>query len=239
MSSEEMKRMLYNANSFKAEKERVAAAEEMYKGEPSVKYEWPQSNRKTLSSLEKEYVPQAAQDSDSGQTFDSPEDTLQSTTFTAADFGTLVHAFLEAQANGIPASEYTPEAKLLKNLPDSPEELNRILSDCQSMCQSFANSDLGKALEECKSAGRSYRAEWAFRMLLDGNIFTGSIDLIFENPDGNYTIVDYKSDKEIDVEKYRGQQECYKKAASKLLKIPEDKISCWLYFLRHEKEEKL
>ncbi|MBO7582961.1 MAG: UvrD-helicase domain-containing protein [Treponema sp.] len=232
---EEMKGMLYNTNSLKAERERVAAAEELYKGEPAIKYEWPESNRKTPSSLEKEYLSQTAQDSDSGQSFDSPEDTLQSTNFTAADFGTLVHAFLEAQAKGIPCDQYQPESKLLKNLPDSPVVMNQFIDSCKSMCQSFAQSDLGKALDECKAAGRFYRAEWVFRMLLDGFIFTGSIDLIFENPDGTYTIVDYKSDKEIDIEKYRGQQECYRKAAAKLLKISEEKISCWLYFLRHSR----
>lgn len=236
---EEMKGKLYNTNSLKVEKERVAAAEELYKGEPAIKYEWPESNRKTPSSLEKEYVPQAAQDSDSGQTFDSPEDTLQSTNFTAADFGTLVHAFLEAQAKGIPCDQYQPESKLLKNLPDSPAVMNQFIDSCKSMCQSFAQSDLGKALDECKATGRFYRAEWVFRMLLDGFIFTGSIDLIYENPDGTYTIVDYKSDKEIDIEKYRGQQECYRKAASRMLKIPAEKIDCWLYFLRHEKAVKL
>ena len=101
------------------------------------------------------------------------------------------------------------------------------------MCQNFAASDLGQQLENCKSTGSFYRAEWAFRMFLDGYIFTGSIDLIFQNADGTYTIVDYKSDKEIDPEKYRGQQDCYKKAASRMLNVSEDKISCWLYFLRH------
>jgi len=236
---EEMKDLLYNTNTLSAEKERIAEAEELYKGEPAIKYEWPESNRKTPSSLEKEYVPQAAQDSDSGQSFDSPEDVLQSTTFTAADFGTLVHAFLEAQANGTPCDEYKPEPKLLKNLPDSPDVMNQFLDSCKSMCQSFAQSDLGKALDVCKSAGRFFRAEWAFRMMLDGFIFTGSIDLIFENPDGTYTIVDYKSDKEIDAEKYRGQQECYRKAASRMLGVAEDKIECWLYFLRHKKAIKL
>ena len=76
-------------------------------------------------------------------------------------------------------------------------------------------------------------------MLLDGYIFTGSIDLIFENPDGTYTIVDYKSDKEIDAEKYRAQQECYRKAASRMLKVEEEKIECWLFFLKHKKAVKL
>ena len=72
-------------------------------------------------------------------------------------------------------------------------------------------------------------------MLLDGYIFTGSIDLIFQNADGTYTIIDYKSDKQIDVEKYRGQQECYRKAAARMLKTDENNIKCYLYFLRHDK----
>ena len=234
-----MNDILFTSNSTNSEAAHVEAAEEIYQKEPVVKYEWPESNRKTPSSLEKNYTPQTAQDSDSGQNFDSPEDSLQTTVFTAADFGTLVHAFLEAQANGIPCDQYQPEPKLLKNLNESPDVRDKFLADCRKMCQSFATSDLGQQLEKCKSAGSFYRAEWAFRMLLDGCIFTGSIDLIFENPDGTYTIVDYKSDKEIDVEKYRGQQECYKKAAARMLKIPEEKISCWLYFLKHYKAEKL
>lgn len=236
---EDMKKVLFNADSFEAEKTHVLAAEKLFGQEPAVKYEWPESNRKTPSSLEKDYLAAKAQDGDSGKNFDSPEDSLQTSIFTAADFGTLVHAFLEAQANGIPCDQFQPQAKLLKNLPDSPDVMKQFLDSCKSMCEWFAQSDLGKALEECKAAGRFYRAEWAFRMLLDGYIFTGSIDLIFENPDGTYTIVDYKSDTEIDAEKYRGQQECYRKAASRMLKVAEEKINCYLYFLKHRKAEKI
>lgn len=240
-----MKDLLFDSNSTKVEKEQVKASEKNYQKEAAIQYEWPQSNRKTPSSLEKEYLEkegklaEAPQDGDSGQIFDSPEDTLEGAVFTAADFGTLVHAYLEAQAKGMPCDQYKPEAKLLKNLPDSPEVMKQFLDSCKSMCHAFASSDLGCQLEDCKSACRFYRAEWAFRMLLDGYIFTGSIDLIFENPDGTYTIVDYKSDKEIDAEKYRGQQECYRQAASRMLKIRAEKIDCWLYFLRHKKAVKL
>ena len=59
-------------------------------------------------------------------------------------------------------------------------------------------------------------------------------DLIYENADGTYTICDYKSDTEIDSEKYRAQQECYRAAVSKMLKISEEKISLILYYLRHK-----
>ena len=240
VAREDMKELLYATNNQKTEKARLELARELYQGaEPAIKYEWPQSNRKTPSSLEKEYSAGNAQDGDSGKGFDSPEDSLEATAFTAADFGTLVHAYLEAQAKGTPCDKFTPQAKLLKNLPDSPDVMKQFLDSCKSMCRSFAQSDLGKALEECKAAGHFYRAEWAFRMFLEGSIFTGSIDLIFQNPDDTYTIVDYKSDKEIDAEKYRGQQECYRQAASRMLKVPAEKIECWLYFLKHEKAVKL
>ncbi len=236
----EMKDLLYATGSLTQEEKQLDLSRKLYQTtEPAIKYEWPESNRKTPSSLETEYVAASAQDGDSGSKYENSEDLLTTTDFGAADFGTLVHAFLEAQANGTPCEQYEPAPKLLKNLGDQPEQFAEVLEECRKMCREFAASDLGRQLEESKLADRFYRAEWAFRMFLEGTIFTGSIDLIFENPDGTYTIVDYKSDKEIDAEKYRGQQECYRQAASLMLKTPAEKIDCWLYFLRHEKSVKL
>jgi len=100
--------------------------------------------------------------------------------------------------------------------------------------EEFAQSPKGKEVMEAKAAGRFIRAEWGFRAYLEGTIFTVSIDLIFENEDKSYTIVDYKSDKEIKAEYYRGQQECYQKAAAKMLKVNPDKIKLFLYFIRHK-----
>ncbi len=236
VAREEMKELLSAGKDLEKEKESLDLARKLYREtQPAIKYEWPQSNRKTPSSLEKDYLARQAQDGDSGKSFDSPEDTLQTGIFTAADFGTLVHAFLEAQTNGISCDLFQPDAKLLKNLPDSPAVMKQFLDSCKTMCSWFAQSDLGKALEECKASGRFYRAEWSFRMFLDGIFFTGSIDLIFQNPDGSYTIIDYKSDQQIDIEIYRKQQECYRKAAARMLKLEEEKITCWLYYLRHKK----
>ena len=240
VTREEISPMLFASNNIKEEKNKIEQACSLYKGDPAIKYEWPQSNRKTPSSLEKEYIATNStdiyteQDSDSGLKYDATEDVLSDAYFTAADFGTLVHAFLEAQANGIPCEQYEPQPKLLKNLNEIPSQLNSILETCHNMCQEFSASELGQQLEQAKKAGRFYRAEWAFRMFLDNYIFTGSIDLIFANEDGTYTIVDYKSDQQIDAEKYRGQQDCYKKAAARMLCVPEEKITCWLYFLRHK-----
>ena len=107
------------------------------------------------------------------------------------------------------------------------------------MCHDFKESAIGQEFDEAKKNARFYKAEYAFRMFHDSFIFTGSIDLIFQNADGTYTIVDYKSDNEIDNKKYEGQQACYRTAASKLLNLPEDKFSCSLYYLKHNKEERL
>ncbi len=103
------------------------------------------------------------------------------------------------------------------------------------MCHDFNESELGQKLNNSKQSQRFYRAEWGFRMFLNETIFTGSIDLIYENENGTYDIVDYKSDNSISPEKYVEQQKCYKIAASKILKVPEEKIINYLYFLKHKK----
>ena len=105
--------------------------------------------------------------------------------------------------------------------------------------RSFMNSSCGRELEECRKAGRFFRPEWKFKMFHEGAVFTGSIDLIYELEDGTYRIIDYKSDTEVDVSKYTGQQNCYRTAAAKLLEISEDKIDCQLYFMRHDRFEKV
>ena len=147
------------------------------------------------------------------------------------------------QALGTVAEEYEPEPKYFKNLTDA--KIADTKKSCIKMCHDFAASTIGSELKDAQEAGRFWRAEWGFRMFWkcdeapDGAIFTGSIDLIYENADGTYTICDYKSDNEIDSEKYRGQQECYRAAAAKLLKTDEEKISLNLYFLKHNQIVKL
>lgn len=189
--------------------------------------------RSTPSSLEPDYVTQAAEDSDSGAKFEQPADLLQQANFTAADFGTLVHSYLEKQALGISPEQYEPEPKLLKNLSDG--EIADIKKKCIDMTKQFNASTLGQELEQAKTNCRFYRAEWAFRMFYQNTIFTGSIDLIYENEDGSYTIVDYKSDNQIDETKYIEQQHCYRTAAAKMLKTTEDNIKLKLFFLKHQK----
>lgn len=239
---------------------RIEVTPEVYQNAGTIEYIWPESNRKTPSSLEKSFTASSQstglfgntgntvnpgdsslgdsslqpEDSDSGQKYDSPEDTLTSQAFTAADFGTLVHAYLEAMSNGITPEEFKPAQKLLKSLSET--ESKEKCSDCIKLCKVFEESSLGQEFYECKKSGRFYKPEWAFRMFHQNTIFTGSIDLIFENPDKTYTIVDYKSDSEICAEKYTAQQNCYRTAAAKMLNCPENKITCQLFFLKHNQQ---
>jgi len=153
--------------------------------------------------------------------------------FTAADFGTLVHAFLEAQAKGLSPSAFQPPMKLLKNL--DKEGQTSVINQCIEYCNLFNQTEKGLSLLSARTNNRFFRAEWEFKMFWKNTIWTGSIDLIYKNEDGSYTIIDYKSDTTIDKEKYEGQQNCYKTAAAKLLKTDETNISCYLWFMKENK----
>lgn len=202
-----------------------------------INYECNPVPRNTPSGLEPAFTGAEKEDCDSGEKYEISEDTLKDTKFSAADFGTLAHSYLEMAAKGISPEDYEPEPKLFKALSDAEIAENK--KECIKFCKEFASSKMGVLFAESKNAGRFFRAEWGFRMFLEGTIFTGSIDLIFENADGTYTIVDYKSDNCIDPEKYAAQQNCYRTAASKLLKVSEEKISINLYYLKHKEIVKL
>ena len=210
----------------------IELAKQFYSKEPAIPYIWPESRRKTPSSLEKGYI-LLSSDYDGSIKYEEPSDLLQNADFAANDFGTLVHAYLENQANGINPQDFIPDVKLLKTLNE--EQKQEVTKTCIKMCQEFAKSKFGILFEDAKQKGRFFKAEWAFRMMHKNDIFTGSIDLIFQNEDGTYTIIDYKSDSTMDFEKYIMQQYCYKIAASKLLNIEPEKIKTLLYFLRFQK----
>lgn len=215
----------------------IATKKDKYAASDTIKYVSNNIARKTPSSLEPEFVESKMADADSGEKYDSASDVLKKSVFTAADFGTLAHSYLEMQTKGIKAEDYEPDSKLLKNLSES--QVEKAKADCIRFCHEFEQCELGLKVENAKKKKLFIRAEWAFRMFYKDAIFTGSIDLIFENDDNSYTIVDYKSDNQIDESKYEEQQKAYRYAASKILKTDEAKISNYLYFLKHKKIVKL
>ncbi len=164
----------------------------------------------------------------------------------AASFGTLAHAFLEAAANGIDPEKFEPETALSGSLND--DDFASECRKCIAFCKNFARSNLGQKLKNAKENNLFCRAEWKFRMFdKDGVVlkeakeifYTGSIDLIFGNGDGTYTIVDYKSDEIQDKTKYYVQQKCYRAAAAKMLGIDESDIRCFLYWLKTDSAEEI
>lgn len=167
---------------------------------------------------------------------------LENQDFGFGDFGTLCHAFLEDFINQgmkaeYSAADFTGSSKLFKNLND--EDKGKIKECAVSLCKSFAESAIGKEVYNAIQESKLVKTEWAFRMYKDELLYTGSIDLIFQNADETYTIVDYKTDAKLNNEKYIDQQRCYKTAAANMLGISEDKISCKLFYLRYAKEENL
>ena len=103
------------------------------------------------------------------------------------------------------------------------------------MCSNFEKSDFGKQIILAKNSNRLVKAENKFKMNCNDVIFTGSIDLLYENEDSSITIVDYKTDEVIHVEKYFEQLGCYRNVVSELYGIPKEKIKTFLYYLRYDK----
>lgn len=154
--------------------------------------------------------------------------------FTFANFGTIAHAYMEA---AMKKEEPVISARDITGLDGNKSKLAIIDNVCKQMAQSFVQTDLGKAAlkaYENATPGKGLcKPEYAFRSLTEkGQIVRGIIDLVFQNEDGSYTIVDYKTNQTIEPEIYKEQLACYKTAVSQMEGISEDKINCYLFYLR-------
>lgn len=148
-------------------------------------------------------------------------------------FGTLVHFYLEQVAKNVSYIEIKNLAldflkKLDKKYQDKLDEI------CIKICERFYHSNFGLEIVKAKSEGRKVVAEQKFTSFMNSKFVTGSIDLYFENKDGCITIIDYKTDHVINVEKYKEQQLCYKNAICDFYEISEEKVKCFLYFIRFD-----
>lgn len=127
------------------------------------------------------------------------------------EIGTLVHLVLQL----LPAKEYSEEELLLdigdmiKNEQITQEEYELI--PIKSILN-FYNSDLGKKLT---TSNRVYK-EQSFLMSYEGSILEGIIDCYFVDTDDKIVLIDYKTDKDIDLVKHKHQLELYKKAIEEM-----------------------
>ena len=156
--------------------------------------------------------------------------------FSHEHFGTLTHAYLE-NAIKIGRAEIDFETKALfqKDLSDSNFE--KLCGVCREMTQFFLDSETGRAVTAAKEAGRFCKTEYAFKLLHDTFVIRGSIDLIFQDEQGKFVIVDYKTDQSIRPEIYYEQQCAYRFAAKEILGLKDEKeIALKLFFLRYAQE---
>ena len=169
------------------------------------------------------------------QALQSEEDVL-----TGAQWGTLMHEAMQ----WLPLAQYT-QASLTKELDalvtkgTFTEEERNLLSD--TSLYKFFSSDLGKRLINAKRIER----ELPFSMLFEGkrvydtledgeNLFLqGIIDTAFEE-DGEWVLVDYKTDRVKSVEdlikRYKIQIDLYKEALQRLTGMPVK--ACYIYSFR-------
>ena len=145
--------------------------------------------------------------------------------FGFTNFGTIAHAYMEAVVTGEPA---TYSNRDIVGLENNTKSLNTIISICQEMQQKLRDSELGKQAINA----RWHKAEYPFRSRIGSKIIKGIIDLIFQNTDGTYTIVDYKTNQTIAPDIYYNQLACYRQAVAAIFGVPNTKIKCVLYYLR-------
>ena len=143
--------------------------------------------------------------------------------FTYADFGSCAHLYLDAALNNHQPSIPT---RYLQHL--SPAYQQKLHQLCSTMTANFLSSPTGEAVKQA-----SWRkTEFTFKLRLEDYIINGSMDLIYQDHQGQLHIVDYKTDQQQQPELYYPQQAAYRKAAAAIFCVPEDTITCSLYYLR-------
>ena len=145
----------------------------------------------------------------------------------ALDFGTLVHALLEARLSRRPLRI---PAKIHARLDDG--DYPQLLSAAIGMTESFFNSPLGR---ECLAAEHQ-EAEFPVVSIITVNgrtiAINGQIDLLFYSdamPD-TITIVDFKTDQLMTPAQYLPQLALYTRATGDIFGKP---VRAWLYYLRY------
>lgn len=143
--------------------------------------------------------------------------------FTYADFGSCAHLYLEAALNN---HQPTIPTRYLQHL--SPAHQQKLHQLCSTMTANFLNSTTGQDVKQA-----SWRkTEFTFKLRLEEFIINGSMDLIYQDQQGQLHIVDYKTDQQQQPELYYPQQAAYRKAAAAIFSVPEESITCSLYYLR-------
>ena len=150
------------------------------------------------------------------------------------EFGTLCHLVIENALKSKDTAIIVPLAECALLFPEfAAEEQTAVAEAAVGLAKTFFDSSLGR---DAAAAARR-RSEFPFLISIESEnpkkpfIINGKMDLIFEisgNP-GRCVIIDFKTDKEINIAVHTAQMACYRKAAAAFSDfIPES----WLFYLR-------
>ena len=156
---------------------------------------------------------------------DNNDTALSDPKFRYSNFGTIAHAHLEAQIKGTKPD--ISEREWI-GLDGNNKKKEKVLEICEKMAYTFKENKLGKEA----AASSWHKAEYSFRSTVASYIIKGTIDLVFKNNDGSFTIVDYKTNQTIEPSLYYSQLACYREAVSSMLGCDTGNIRCYLYYLR-------
>lgn len=154
--------------------------------------------------------------------------------FDFAKLGTVLHEYYEHFINGM--DEQIISEVLSKYLKDLSDKNGKAVIDfCKKSIELFKTGEIFSEIEDAKKNSRFYSSEYEFKFNFASYLFTGSIDLCYEKSDGSYVIVDYKTDHNVNPEKYYSQQTCYRKALSEIMEVSPDCVKTVLYYVRHNR----
>jgi ATP-dependent helicase/nuclease subunit A len=201
--------------------EAAAAALPFYSGAPVIGRGRLLPAAVPASSLHPGARPSAEEDT--ARRNDAIAPVLEKAGLSAADFGTIVHAFLDDRLNRRPPAV---PPRVLARLKEGG--LEAVREEALLMADRFLASELGT-----KSAASARReSEFPFVTAVktpDRTVaVTGQIDLLFEEGEGFY-VVDFKTDKIENPEDHYGQLAVYKRAVEDIFGKP---VRAWLYYLR-------
>ena len=140
---------------------------------------------------------------------------------TAADIGTANHVFMQfCDFKKVESDGVIKEADRLLGIAMITPEQRKLIDP--TALEKFFCSDLYAEMRSSRRLYREKRFSVRDRLSPDGEevLVQGVIDCFFENPDGTFTVVDYKTDRVREprelIERHRVQLSCYRRAVERM-----------------------
>ena len=152
------------------------------------------------------------------------------------EYGSLFHEFMENWARNfstwkkesVEAEKYFERNPLTKKISAQNQKI--LLGVFFKILEKFLSAKENPAAAALRE-GRTFKAEYKFKTKIASYIMNGTMDALFQNSDGSWTVLDYKTDLIERPEIYINQLACYKKTAADLFSDgDQSKVNCLLFF---------